>query len=140
MPRPSPTTTGRRSGRRPPPRAAPSFLRTPFRHCAGRWPRVASRLRDAPAPSPPTRSSTSSPRTNHLLPGLATTMLAGCAHLRVDLAGRPDRVVGAGHPPPLLCTPDGRAAALDVANGAVLDAVQQAPRTGPRYCTRPPRC
>ncbi|WP_280682427.1 SpoIIE family protein phosphatase [Kitasatospora sp. MAA19] len=71
----------------------------------------------APTAAPPSRSSTVLSRTNHLLPDLDTTMLASCAHLRVDLVGRSDRLAGAGHPPPLLRTPDGRAAALAVADG-----------------------
>ncbi|GGQ18983.1 SpoIIE family protein phosphatase [Streptomyces roseolilacinus] len=59
-------------------------------------------------------------RTNRLLldldPGLFTT----CLYARFDLDRRRVRMVSAGHPPPLLRCPDGRARRLDVPPGPVL--------------------
>ncbi|WP_349816386.1 SpoIIE family protein phosphatase [Streptomyces sp. MRC013] len=65
-------------------------------------------------------------RTNRLLldldPGLFTT----CLYARIDLERRRVRMVNAGHPPPLLRCPDGRARRLDVPPGPVLGVVPDA--------------
>nr|WP_280722602.1 SpoIIE family protein phosphatase [Kitasatospora sp. MAA4] len=60
-------------------------------------------------------------RTNSLLADLDTTLLASCLYLRVDLAGRVAWLADAGHPAPLLRTPDGRASALEPRSGLVLN-------------------
>ncbi|WP_344637450.1 GAF domain-containing SpoIIE family protein phosphatase [Kitasatospora cystarginea] len=60
-------------------------------------------------------------RTNRLLFELGTTLLATCAYLRVDLSQRQVWLANAGHPPPLLRAPDGRARVLDPRGGLVLN-------------------
>lgn len=60
-------------------------------------------------------------RTNRLLTRLDTTLLASCAYLRIDLAARQARLATAGHPAPLLRTPDGSVHALESAGGMLLN-------------------
>ncbi|MYQ98679.1 MULTISPECIES: PP2C family protein-serine/threonine phosphatase, partial [unclassified Streptomyces] len=58
--------------------------------------------------------------TNHLLIGLDPGQFASCCCLRLDPATGLTRIARAGHPPPLLLTPGGRARPLDIAGGVVL--------------------
>ncbi|MDH6577281.1 SpoIIE family protein phosphatase [Kitasatospora sp. MAP5-34] len=60
-------------------------------------------------------------RTNHLLVDLDTTLLASCAYLRVDLTRREAWMADAGHPVPLLRSPDGRVHPLRPSTGLVLN-------------------
>ncbi|MFD8598964.1 SpoIIE family protein phosphatase [Kitasatospora sp. NPDC059646] len=59
-------------------------------------------------------------RTNHLLVDLDAGLLASCCLLRLTPATRTLRAVRAGHPPPLLRTPDGRTDQLDLDGGPLL--------------------
>ncbi|MGV4980712.1 SpoIIE family protein phosphatase [Streptomyces sp. NRAIS4] len=58
--------------------------------------------------------------TNHLLIGLDPGQFASCCYLRLDPATGRARIARAGHPPPLLRSPDGRTRLLDVPGGVVL--------------------
>ncbi|MEV7776237.1 SpoIIE family protein phosphatase [Kitasatospora sp. NPDC086791] len=60
-------------------------------------------------------------RTNRLVVDLDTALLASCAYLRVDLTRREAWLADAGHPVPLLYSPDGRAGALEPLVGMVLN-------------------
>ncbi|WP_370079613.1 SpoIIE family protein phosphatase [Streptacidiphilus sp. MAP12-16] len=60
-------------------------------------------------------------RTNRLLADLDTTLLASCAYLRVDLTRREAWLADAGHPAPLLRSPDGRASLLEPRSGMMLN-------------------
>jgi len=60
-------------------------------------------------------------RTNHLLADLGATLLASCVYLCVDLSRREARLADAGHPVPLLRTPDGRAGPLEPRSGMMLN-------------------
>ncbi|GLW59438.1 SpoIIE family protein phosphatase [Kitasatospora phosalacinea] len=59
-------------------------------------------------------------RTNRLLLDLGAGLLASCCLLRLHPATRTLRAVRAGHPPPLLRTPDGRTTVLDLDGGPLL--------------------
>ncbi|MFG2359522.1 SpoIIE family protein phosphatase [Streptomyces sp. NPDC048521] len=58
--------------------------------------------------------------TNHLLIDLDPGQFASCCYLRLDPATGLARVARAGHPPPLLRSPDGRTRLLDIPGGVVL--------------------
>ncbi|MGM9469861.1 SpoIIE family protein phosphatase [Streptomyces murinus] len=58
--------------------------------------------------------------TNHLLIGLDPGQFASCCCLRLDPATGLTRIARAGHPPPLLLSPGGRARPLDIPGGVVL--------------------
>ncbi|MFE9453693.1 SpoIIE family protein phosphatase [Streptomyces sp. NPDC006739] len=58
--------------------------------------------------------------TNHLLIDLDPGQFASCCYLRLDPATGLARVARAGHPPPLLRSPDGRTRVLDLPGGVVL--------------------
>lgn len=58
--------------------------------------------------------------TNRLLIDLDAELLASCAYLHLDPAGRRALLARAGHPPPLLREPDGRVRALEVPGGPLL--------------------
>ncbi|MGZ0231611.1 SpoIIE family protein phosphatase [Streptomyces sp. CPS1] len=58
--------------------------------------------------------------TNRLLIGLDPGQFASCCYLRLDPDTGRVRIARAGHPPPLLLSPGGRARALDVPGGVVL--------------------
>ncbi|MFJ9717389.1 SpoIIE family protein phosphatase [Streptomyces sp. NPDC101213] len=58
--------------------------------------------------------------TNRLMIDLGTDLFASCLYLRLDPARGRAVVARAGHPPPLLRTPDGRVRALDLAGGPLL--------------------
>ncbi|MER6736827.1 SpoIIE family protein phosphatase, partial [Streptomyces puniciscabiei] len=58
--------------------------------------------------------------TNHLLIDLDPGQFASCCYLRLDPATGRARIARAGHPPPLLRSPDGRTRLLDVPGGVVL--------------------
>ncbi|MDH6141916.1 GAF domain-containing protein [Kitasatospora sp. GP30] len=60
-------------------------------------------------------------RTNRLVINLGTTLLASCAYLRVELAGREAWLANAGHPAPLLRDPDGSTRLLEPPSGMVLN-------------------
>ncbi|MEU6773663.1 SpoIIE family protein phosphatase [Streptomyces sp. NPDC046759] len=64
--------------------------------------------------------------TNHLLIDLDPGQFASCCYLRLDPATGRARIARAGHPPPLLRSPDGRARLLDVPGGVVLGVDPQA--------------
>ncbi|MEV6838447.1 SpoIIE family protein phosphatase [Streptomyces sp. NPDC051133] len=64
--------------------------------------------------------------TNHLLIDLDPGQFASCCYLRLDPATGRARVARAGHPPPLLRAPDGRARRLDIPGGVVLGVDPQA--------------
>ncbi|MEU1627623.1 SpoIIE family protein phosphatase [Streptomyces sp. NPDC020096] len=61
-------------------------------------------------------------QTNRLMNDLDTNLLASCIYLRVDLRGRYALMATAGHPRPLLRTPDGEVRVPEVAGGIVLGA------------------
>ncbi|WP_232247438.1 SpoIIE family protein phosphatase [Kitasatospora azatica] len=65
-------------------------------------------------------------RTNRLLADLDTTLLASCVYLCVDLARHDAWLADAGHPVPLLRSPDGRARRLEPRNGMVLNVDRSA--------------
>ncbi|MEU6172571.1 SpoIIE family protein phosphatase [Streptantibioticus parmotrematis] len=54
---------------------------------------------------------------NRLMADLDSTLLASAACLRVDLARREALLANAGHPPPLLRTPDGKVRTVDLPGG-----------------------
>ncbi|MFF8103002.1 SpoIIE family protein phosphatase [Streptomyces sp. NPDC016640] len=58
--------------------------------------------------------------TNRLLLDLGSDLFASCLYLRIDPAGGRAVMSRAGHPPPLLCRPDGRVRVLDLAGGPLL--------------------
>ncbi|RCV52923.1 PP2C family protein-serine/threonine phosphatase, partial [Marinitenerispora sediminis] len=58
--------------------------------------------------------------TNRLLTDLDSDLFASCVYARIDLAGHRVRLASAGHPPPLLRRPDGRAEAVRVPPGLLL--------------------
>lgn len=58
--------------------------------------------------------------TNHLLIDLDPGQFASCCYLRLDPASGLVRVARAGHPPPLIRTPDGRTRVWDIPGGVVL--------------------
>ncbi|MFI1364777.1 SpoIIE family protein phosphatase [Streptomyces griseochromogenes] len=64
--------------------------------------------------------------TNHLLIDLDPGQFASCCYLRLDPATGQARVARAGHPPPLLRSPDGRTRVLDLPGGVVLGVDPQA--------------
>ncbi|GGW71309.1 diguanylate cyclase [Streptomyces lucensis JCM 4490] len=64
--------------------------------------------------------------TNLLLIDLDPGQFASCCYLRLDPATGHARVARAGHPPPLLCSPDGRTRRLDIPGGVVLGVDPQA--------------
>ncbi|WP_269858572.1 SpoIIE family protein phosphatase [Streptomyces sp. RPT161] len=61
-------------------------------------------------------------QTNRLMNDLDTNLLASCIYLRVHLSGRYALLASAGHPRPLLRTPDGEVRVPEVAGGIVLGA------------------
>ncbi|WP_309141284.1 SpoIIE family protein phosphatase [Streptomyces composti] len=69
--------------------------------------------------------------TNRLLLDLGSDLFASCLYLRLDPARRRAVMSRAGHPPPLLRKPDGRARVLDLAGGPLLgiDATATYPTT-----------
>ncbi|MCT7355442.1 SpoIIE family protein phosphatase [Streptomyces sp. 15-116A] len=58
--------------------------------------------------------------TNRLLLDLGSDLFASCLYLRLDPARGRAVMARAGHPPPLLRKPDGRARVLDLAGGPLL--------------------
>ncbi|MGW7266198.1 SpoIIE family protein phosphatase [Streptomyces sp. NPDC054842] len=58
--------------------------------------------------------------TNRLLIDLGTELFASCLYLRLDPARGRAVLARAGHPPPLLRTPDGRVRVLDLPGGPLL--------------------
>ncbi|MFC3348618.1 SpoIIE family protein phosphatase [Streptomyces echinoruber] len=70
--------------------------------------------------------------TNRLLIELGTELFASCLYLRLDTAHEEAMVARAGHPPPLLRDPDGRARVLEPAGGPLLGIDPEAtyPQTG----------
>ncbi|MCX5254246.1 SpoIIE family protein phosphatase [Streptomyces canus] len=58
--------------------------------------------------------------TNHLLTDLDPGLFASCCYIRLDPATGMARAARAGHPPPLLRSPDGRTRVLDLPGGVVL--------------------
>ncbi|MEU0335093.1 SpoIIE family protein phosphatase [Streptomyces sp. NPDC006193] len=58
--------------------------------------------------------------TNHLLIDLDPGQFATCCYLRLDPATGRVRIARAGHPPPLLRSPDGSTRLLDIPGGVVL--------------------
>ncbi|NEB03681.1 SpoIIE family protein phosphatase [Streptomyces sp. SID13726] len=58
--------------------------------------------------------------TNHLLIDLDPGLFASCCYIRLDPATGVARAARAGHPPPLLRSPDGRTRVLDLPGGVVL--------------------
>ncbi|MGW1807352.1 SpoIIE family protein phosphatase [Streptomyces sp. NPDC002078] len=64
--------------------------------------------------------------TNHLLIDLDPGQFASCCYLRLDPATGRARIARAGHPPPLLRSPDGRTRLLDVPGDVVLGVDPQA--------------
>ncbi|MFG2728249.1 SpoIIE family protein phosphatase [Streptomyces canus] len=58
--------------------------------------------------------------TNHLLTDLDPGLFASCCYIRLDPATGVARAARAGHPPPLLRSPDGRTQVLDLPGGVVL--------------------
>lgn len=71
-------------------------------------------------------------RTNRLITGLGTDLLASAAYVRLDTRRRRALITRAGHPQPLLRHPDGRVDVLDTPGGILLgvDAAATYPRTG----------
>nr|WP_257019708.1 SpoIIE family protein phosphatase [Streptomyces sp. TLI_235] len=59
-------------------------------------------------------------RTNRLLVDLEPDLLVSCLYAHLDLTRRQVTLAGAGHPPPLLRRPGGRAHVLDVEPGPLL--------------------
>ncbi|MFF8844195.1 SpoIIE family protein phosphatase [Streptomyces sp. NPDC015127] len=59
-------------------------------------------------------------RTNRLLGDLDPGLFTSCLYAHLDFAGRRVRLASAGHPPPLLRLPDGRAFSVDVPPGPLL--------------------
>ncbi|MGW0883498.1 SpoIIE family protein phosphatase [Streptomyces sp. NPDC002671] len=64
--------------------------------------------------------------TNHLLIDLDPGQFASCCYLRLDPATGLARIARAGHPPPLLRSPDGRTRVLHIPGGVVLGVDPQA--------------
>ncbi|MBL1084344.1 SpoIIE family protein phosphatase [Streptomyces actinomycinicus] len=64
--------------------------------------------------------------TNHLLIDLDPGQFASCCYLRLDPVTGRARIARAGHPPPLLRSPDGSTRLLDVPGGVVLGVDAQA--------------
>ncbi|MFJ6894474.1 SpoIIE family protein phosphatase [Streptomyces hokutonensis] len=58
--------------------------------------------------------------TNHLLIDLDPGQFASCCYLRLDPVSGLVQVARAGHPPPLIRTPDGRTRVWDIPGGVVL--------------------
>ncbi|MFH8773145.1 SpoIIE family protein phosphatase [Streptomyces sp. NPDC017958] len=58
--------------------------------------------------------------TNHLLIDLDPGQFASCCYVRLNPATGQARAARAGHPPPLLRSPDGRTRVLDIPGGVVL--------------------
>lgn len=58
--------------------------------------------------------------TNRLLIDLDPGQFASCCYIRLDPAGGLARVARAGHPPPLIRSPDGRTRVWDIPGGVVL--------------------
>ncbi|MFF7133225.1 SpoIIE family protein phosphatase [Streptomyces sp. NPDC008196] len=65
--------------------------------------------------------------TNHLLIDLDPGLFASCCYIRLDPATGLARAARAGHPPPLLRSPDGRTRVLDLPGGVVLGVAPRAP-------------
>ncbi|WP_030265004.1 SpoIIE family protein phosphatase [Streptomyces sp. NRRL B-24484] len=59
-------------------------------------------------------------RTNHLLIDLEPDLLVSCLYVHLDLRRRQATLASAGHPPPLLRRPGGRAHLLDLEPGPLL--------------------
>ncbi|MFF4975679.1 SpoIIE family protein phosphatase [Streptomyces sp. NPDC001083] len=59
-------------------------------------------------------------RANRLLTDFDPGLFASCLYVHIDLAHRRARLAGAGHPPPLLRHPHGRAQVLDLPPGLLL--------------------
>ncbi|WP_405530171.1 SpoIIE family protein phosphatase [Streptomyces canus] len=64
--------------------------------------------------------------TNHLLIDLDPGLFASCCYIRLDPATGVARAARAGHPPPLLRSPDGRTRVLDLPGGVVLGVTPKA--------------
>nr|WSZ12610.1 SpoIIE family protein phosphatase [Streptomyces canus] len=64
--------------------------------------------------------------TNHLLIDLDPGLFASCCYIRLDPATGVARAARAGHPPPLLRSPDGRTRVLDLPGGVVLGVAPKA--------------
>ncbi|MER7563967.1 SpoIIE family protein phosphatase [Streptomyces sp. NPDC097941] len=64
--------------------------------------------------------------TNHLLIDLDPGLFASCCYIRLDPATGVARAARAGHPPPLLRSPDGRTRVLDLPGGVVLGVAPRA--------------
>jgi PAS domain-containing protein len=58
--------------------------------------------------------------TNRLLADLDTGLIASCCYVELDPRTGDAKVVRAGHPPPLLCDPDGQAHVVEAAGGTLL--------------------
>ncbi|WP_063748960.1 SpoIIE family protein phosphatase [Streptomyces sp. NRRL B-24484] len=65
-------------------------------------------------------------RTNRLLADLDSDLLVSCLYVQLDLVRRQATVASAGHPPPLLRRPGGRAHVLTVESGPLLGAATSA--------------
>ncbi|MDT3396454.1 SpoIIE family protein phosphatase [Streptomyces sp. B1866] len=59
-------------------------------------------------------------RTNHLLTDLDPGLFTSCLYVDLDLRARRARLATAGHPPPLLCRPDGRTEPVPLRPGLLL--------------------
>nr|WP_155073013.1 SpoIIE family protein phosphatase [Streptomyces taklimakanensis] len=59
-------------------------------------------------------------RTNRLLTDLDPGLFTSCLYVHIDLAHHTALLAGAGHPPPVLRHPDGRAEVLDLPHGLLL--------------------
>ncbi|KJK53847.1 SpoIIE family protein phosphatase [Streptomyces sp. NRRL F-4428] len=70
-------------------------------------------------------------RTNRLLVDLDPGLFTSCLIAQIDLVRHRARLANAGHPPPILCHPDGRTEILDVPPGLLLgiDADADCPTT-----------
>ncbi|MGW0418961.1 SpoIIE family protein phosphatase [Streptomyces sp. NPDC003015] len=64
--------------------------------------------------------------TNHLLIDLDPGLFASCCYIRLDPATGLARAARAGHPPPLLRSPEGRTRVLDLPGGVVLGVAPRA--------------
>ncbi|MFE2210740.1 SpoIIE family protein phosphatase [Streptomyces canus] len=64
--------------------------------------------------------------TNHLLIDLDPGLFASCCYIRLDPATGVARAARAGHPPPLLRSPDGRTRVLDLPGGVILGVAPKA--------------